>query len=816
MSDLKLKSSKDSNPPQLDNLQREVLGLLTEISNLIDRTQENLSNQNSEQKYADFQQQFQEAGEDIAALQLRMAIVAPMKAGKSTIINAIAGQDLLPSCAVAMTTIPTEIVFNSQLTEPILELSEDSFAVFQNIYTEIDRQIQESGIEAIQKRLARYPHLLGLLSEIKTSAGFAVVREIKGAKAISKILNRLNHLVRLSAVIDPLNNPLAQLKDIPRIQAPFLGMGNNRQGQTLGNLVIIDTPGPNEALGNLQLTSVVEEQLRRSSIILIVLDYTQLNSEAAETIKKQIEPIIDLIGKENLYVLVNKVDRRRQADMTPEQVRDFVIADLELTDMEVERAAQTKRIFEVSAIRAFAATQFLLELKQNPDAQLLEMTSVGTLAQEVFGIDWDEEIEDVTIKILAKKAEKLWKKSGFAPFLDEAISSLMGTAAPRCLMNALNLSHHRLLELRDDLSLRSQAISQDTVKLQQEVKALESDLSSLESCRTRLNEIEKIKLKLQQNLEKILTQLKQAAKVSLEDYFAEAEYDRGDVLKKADIKTRDLLLTNLGDFELFPKWVSKNLKSSLEYKTAGIAAFTTQEEAELFSRQAIIWAKQRLESLLTQLRQNTDTEIAKASLHLSEFLIQETQAIIDRAKARLETTFEIELTLPEPILYNDDELDIDGKFIKTKTRLVTMGEEARVVKKRAWYYWFGIVPFYSQEMYKKPYKKENYYTVSIHELIEKINLSTEAFIDKLQEKLITYLDEDLQQQVNIFFANLDNYLGRYLSSLQQAQSDKQLSLEEREKLVNNLDRLVPETINYLELADHYRQLTEHFFEVDNS
>ncbi|MCI5151443.1 MAG: dynamin family protein, partial [Candidatus Electrothrix sp. MAN1_4] len=41
-------------------------------------------------------------------LELRMTIVAPMKAGKSTIINALIGQELLPSHSAAMTTLPTE------------------------------------------------------------------------------------------------------------------------------------------------------------------------------------------------------------------------------------------------------------------------------------------------------------------------------------------------------------------------------------------------------------------------------------------------------------------------------------------------------------------------------------------------------------------------------------------------------------------------------------------------------------------------------------------------------------------------------------
>jgi len=116
-------------------------------------------------------------------------------------------------------------------------------------------------------------------------------------------LNRLNHTVRLYSVIEPFKDPLAQLKDVPRIQTPFLGMGNSKQAKTLGNLTIIDTPGPNEAGENLKLTAVVEEQLRRSSMVLVVLDFTQLNNEAAEAIKRQIKPIVESIGTTNLYIL---------------------------------------------------------------------------------------------------------------------------------------------------------------------------------------------------------------------------------------------------------------------------------------------------------------------------------------------------------------------------------------------------------------------------------------------------------------------------------------------------------------------------------
>ncbi len=791
-------------PPKIENLQQEVIDLLGEIGSLIDKTQLNLIKDASSSKYNQFQQQFAEASQNVADLQLRMAIIAPMKAGKSTIINAIAGQELLPSCATAMTTLPTEIVFSTKLKEPILTLAAETISIFQEIYQDIKQQIANSGIESLQHRLARYPHLLDLLGEIN-AADFPFSNKIKGRAAINKALNHLNHIIRLYCALEPLKDPLAKFTEVPCITTPFLGISGISQAKTLGNLVIVDTPGPNEAGENLRLTTVVEEQLRRSSIVLIVLDYTQLNNEAAEAIKKQVKPVLELIGQDNLYIVVNKVDQRRKGDMTSEQVRDFVIADLGLNQSDV-----SNRIFEVSAIRAFAATQFLLEVQQNPKIKLLEIASLETIAQEVFGIDWEEEIEDITVKFLAQKALKLWKKSGFSPFLEQAISTLMESAAPRCLMSALNLSRYRLLELKDDLSLRSNAINQNTEKLQQEIKALESDLDYLENCSANLKQITEIKSRLQYNLEIILADLKKQATVSLENYFNEAEYNKGDIIKKADIKTREFLLTNIGDFDLFPKWISDNLKSNLEHKTAATIPFTTEKEANIFTQKAMAWARNRLEILIVATRKNIEIEIDQTSTTLIDCLTKETQPIIERAKVRLQTNFEIDLHLPTPEIGTEDDLQINQNFVKTKTRLVEGEYDERIVKKRAWYYWFGIIPFYSTESYQKPYKQENYYTVSLQELVEEINTNSDNFIENVKAKVIQHLEGNLQEQVDHFFAKLDDYLSSYLKNLQQAQIDHQLSLEKRQQLYKQIDALVPEATTYLQKTDKYLEVTQKF------
>lgn len=99
--------------PDLEALQGDVIDLLQQISLLMNRASTELTSDGSSQKYADFEQQVNQEIEKVKNLELRMAIVAPMKAGKSTITNAIIGQDILPSRNAAMTTLPTEIIFET-------------------------------------------------------------------------------------------------------------------------------------------------------------------------------------------------------------------------------------------------------------------------------------------------------------------------------------------------------------------------------------------------------------------------------------------------------------------------------------------------------------------------------------------------------------------------------------------------------------------------------------------------------------------------------------------------------------------------------
>ena len=52
-----------------------------------------------------------------------ISMVGTMKAGKSTTINAIVGQEILPSRVEAMTTLPTLITHIKGKVEPVLKLN---------------------------------------------------------------------------------------------------------------------------------------------------------------------------------------------------------------------------------------------------------------------------------------------------------------------------------------------------------------------------------------------------------------------------------------------------------------------------------------------------------------------------------------------------------------------------------------------------------------------------------------------------------------------------------------------------------------------
>lgn len=428
----------------IQTLQTEALELLEQISSQMTLAGQNKwFKNNPANPYKEYQQQIENQKQLVENLELRMAIVAPMKAGKSTIINAIIGQEIVPSHNDAMTTLPTEIIFNNHLFQPILKLSENYCYQFQNTINNLQTKIQNLGIERALE-IANYPHLQKLLEEIEQ--GYIISTETMGRESSIKTLTTLNHILRLVNQLAPDSNIIESLTDIPSIETSFWRTSQIQQLQTQGQLVIVDTPGPNEA-GQGKLKYVVSTQLQQSSLVLIVLDFTQLRSISAAEVKQEVDKVIELRGKENLYILVNKVDVREEEEeekyLNQEQVQQFVATNFGISGQE--------RVFEISAKWAFLATNFMRELQENPDILPTKMKSAPALAKQIYGRKWKEELNNISIEKLKLEAELLWEDSGFYPFLNEVINVLIKQGIHRCMRNALEIGSNCLVKLFEEL-----------------------------------------------------------------------------------------------------------------------------------------------------------------------------------------------------------------------------------------------------------------------------------------------------------------------------------------------------------------------------
>lgn len=785
--------------PNIQDLQKDVIDLLEQVSSLMNYASTALISDSAGKKYAEFEQQVNQEIDKVRNLELRMAIVAPMKAGKSTITNAIIGQEILPSRNAAMTTLPTEIIFDTKLTQPVLYLNPQILTVFQETLLGLRHRIDQMGIEQAQEKLAQYPHLAKIPKQIQQAVGLTIPSKSEGREKIIHTLTSLNDIVRVCSLLEPQADPLQylmdELMDVPRIYTPFWRSSQtNQQSENLGKLVIVDTPGPNEAGENLRLQGVVEEQLTKSSIVLMVLDFTQLKTEAAEKVKKDVDKVIELRGKDNLYVLINKVDQRQDCDMSPEQVQQFVAAEFSIGG-----SGDINRVFEISARQAFTSASFLTELQQRPGVNITELKTARSLAQQVFGIDWEEELEEATAEDLQRKAERLWKKSGFDQFLIGAINALMAEAAPRSIESALRITRAYLEELNNDVQLRSSAINEDEVKLKQEVSALERDLQSLEECRNRLQEIDKIKANLYKQLERILETIKQEAKQNLEAYFTEEEYQRADFIKKGGLASQN-----------FFKWVSKKFNKIEMPKTSNsIIEFQSSTAAEDFGEQAIASAKSNIiQPLVESVRKQAKKIIEQARQDITNSLDTETQPIIERARQRLNESFHVNLSLPTP---NLDSKSIENTKVNVNqhTKWIPQGYETKIIEKRDFFHWFGLVKKKETINVKRPDKKEDYYTISLQEIINKSNKLIEDSIENIKGGINQYLDEDFKQRVDKFFAELDSYLTNYCNTLIQAQTDQKIQTNEKEKLVNNLHSLETQTSQKINKVNGYLEYLKH-------
>ncbi|WP_368543947.1 clamp-binding protein CrfC [Enterobacter soli] len=403
----------------------------------------------------------------ITRLEMVLAIVGTMKAGKSTTINAIVGTEVLPNRNRPMTALPTLIRHTPGQKEPVLHFTHVS--PIDALLQQLQQRLCNYDRGKLTRRLEIDKDMNALLGRIEKGEAFE--KHHLGAEPIFHCLKSLNDLVRLSLAlgVDFPFTEYAAIEHIPVIEVEFVHLAG--LDAHLGQLTLLDTPGPNEA-GQPHLQKMLSEQLARASAVLAVMDYTQLKSISDEEVRQA----ISAVGKSvPLYALVNKFDQKDRNSDDEEQVRAMISGTL------MKGNISPGQIYPVSSMWAYLANRARYELATNgclPNHQ--EQRWVQDFAEAALGRRWrTADLDD--IDHIRHAADLLWEDSLF----EQPIRKLIYAAYANASLFALRSASHKLLNYaqnaREYLDFRYQGLTIAFEALELNIARLEEDMTLLQT-----------------------------------------------------------------------------------------------------------------------------------------------------------------------------------------------------------------------------------------------------------------------------------------------------------------------------------------------
>ncbi len=225
------------------------------------------------ESFASIQADVQRALEALREQRFQVAAIAAMKAGKSTLLNALIGADVLASETEACTVCRTDI-------RPI------------------------------------GPHQQPRLLEYRAGSRTPVLIAAGEAATIRQQFLDRTHAIRATGNRDrtlrfELEHPIAALGDLPALRG----------------FTLVDTPGPNEwssaGFNTVALKETALAALRTCDAILFILDYTTFKDNTnAELLQDLLEQRQDYFAhrRGTLYFILNKIDRHTAEDRPIAQV----------------------------------------------------------------------------------------------------------------------------------------------------------------------------------------------------------------------------------------------------------------------------------------------------------------------------------------------------------------------------------------------------------------------------------------------------------------------------------------------------------------
>jgi len=714
-------------------------------------------------------------------LELVIAVVGTMKAGKSTTINAIVGTEVLPNRNRPMTAIPTLIRHTPGQIEPILRFS-NSVPV-ERLVEQLRVASDRSDNRARVNRLGRDKDMAALLRLIMS--GTAIATGYHGAEQIFGFLRMLNDLVRLSAELD-VPFPFAdydEIHEIPVIAVEFAHLrGTTEHAQ--GMLTLLDTPGPNEA-GQPHLRKMLSEQLAKASVVLAVLDYTQLKSEADAQIQSELKEIAN-VAEGRMYALVNKFDQADRNSDSAEEIRRFV------ADTLTQGRIGFDNIYPVSSRSAYLANRARTALALHQSLPAAEQHPwVEDFGEAALGRSWKKWIEDA--EQVREGADELWESSRFAAPVNNVILFAQGRAAILSLSSAAAKLLDTANRLANFFNTRETALGKSSLELQQQIEALKRDIDHVGDSEAVARKEAKTTLKeLKKHSDEMFKRVKSQVSTEIEVIFDERKKEE-QVLAAAERKVEAVSVQTSSIFG----WLASAFRVPIGvHERSDTPHFDPENPVMTFSSRTE--AEQKLHAVqkaLNRIIQDGETSmtdtmskvLAAFQQNFSENVLARAKRIIDEMHNRLKDDgFELRLDIPPAAV-----LSLPTSGAQLLSDLIDEKTEQRSRRRRKSGIWGSICSLFDTDDWGWEDYTEDVavYQIDSRAIRESINEDINAVFDGLDDALAEKIRAPLQKGIDEFFRQFKETVEHIRGDLLQGLQDVNRTRDEQEELLLRLGEL---------------------------
>ena len=722
-------------------------------------------------------------GEQIktARREMVLAVVGTMKAGKSTTINAIVGQEILPNRNRPMTSVPTLIRHVPGKTEPVLHL--EHIQPVRNLLITLQEKLATPAGQQVAQTLQQTGDTRELL-DILTDDGW-LKNEYHGEEEIFTGLASLNDLVRLAAAMGtefPFDE-YAEVQKLPVIDVEFSHLVGMDACQ--GTLTLLDTPGPNEA-GQPQMEVMMRDQLQKASAVLAVMDYTQMNSKADEDVRKELNAIAD-VSAGRLFVLVNKFDEKDRNGDGADAVRQKVPAMLN------SDVLPASRVYPGSSRQAYLANRALHELRKNGTLPVDEAW-VDDFVREAFGrMKKDYVCKDS--ELATEGATDLWEGSLIDQLITEVILSshsraaalAVDSAAAKLMQNAENVSEY--------LSLRHQGLQQSIQSLQANITSLLADIRKIADCQEQVTaDVRMAMEEIDARTRELLTGVYTSLEEELNDYFRSGKRKEQQMLEEENSAQPRERNAFAFFHDIFGTGNQHDRMRDFDPDSPEIKFSDRREALELMTQ---------IESTVTSLHREAEAQfrpelekiVSGIETGFRGTALYATENIAGRINTRLEDEgFTVKISFPAVSQLQTR--------LAVKTNLSALMEERTetVTRRRrqsgVWgtvCRWFGTSDL-GWENYDEDVSRS---VININKVREEVMSLTRAYFGELQASIEQDINQPVRQEIDAFFCAFREKVEQLRNTLIQSSEDHKRDQQAQERLTRRLQALnerVPELI----------------------